>query len=84
MANCKAEVDEVCRVLAPNGVFLYLRVHSLALTLLLAELLFRRTWGQPHFRKRHLQREGWETEVVELGGESTFSYFLYVMRRTAK
>nr|CRX79111.1 hypothetical protein ls5930a1_00147 [Leucosporidium scottii] len=64
MQACKEEVDEVCRVLAPGGIFLYL------------------TWGQPHFRKRHLVREGWTIQVEELGGESSFSYFLYILRRT--
>lgn len=42
----------------------------------------RRTWGQPHFRKRHLVREGWTIQVEELGGESSFSYFLYILSRT--
>lgn len=48
----------------------------------LTDLWSRRTWGQPHFRKRHLTREGWTIQVEELGGESSFSYFLYILRRT--
>ncbi|KAK4048555.1 hypothetical protein OIV83_004723 [Microbotryomycetes sp. JL201] len=59
--DCKAEVDEVVRVLKPSGKFIYL------------------TWGQPHFRKRHLQRAGWNIETVEFG--DGFSYFCYVMTR---
>ncbi|KAM0786062.1 hypothetical protein ACM66B_006873 [Microbotryomycetes sp. NB124-2] len=58
---CRAEVDEVVRVLKPNGKFIYL------------------TWGQPHFRKKHLQRPGWSIETVEFG--EGFTYFCYVMTR---
>ncbi|KAM0747785.1 S-adenosyl-L-methionine-dependent methyltransferase [Meredithblackwellia eburnea MCA 4105] len=61
---CKEEVDEVTRVLAPGGVFIYL------------------TFGQPHFRKQHLLRPGWDLEVVEIG--ESFFYYLYIMRRDSK
>ncbi|OAV89137.1 hypothetical protein, variant [Puccinia triticina 1-1 BBBD Race 1] len=38
------------------------------------------TFGQPHFRKRHLQRPGiWSVEVIELG--DMFHYYFYVMRK---
>ncbi|SGY19938.1 BQ5605_C017g08395 [Microbotryum silenes-dioicae] len=37
------------------------------------------TWGQPHFRKQYLLREGWQLETVELG--DGFCYYLYVLRR---
>ncbi|KAG0151627.1 hypothetical protein CROQUDRAFT_667878 [Cronartium quercuum f. sp. fusiforme G11] len=38
------------------------------------------TFGQPHFRKRHLERPGiWSVETIELG--STFHYYLYAMRK---
>ena len=35
------------------------------------------TFGQPHFRRRHLQREGWDLEVKTMG--EAFHYFLYRM-----
>ncbi|BGP19885.1 hypothetical protein JCM10213_008641 [Rhodosporidiobolus nylandii] len=41
------------------------------------------TFGQPHFRKPHLQRPGWKVDVHEIGGESSFGYFWYVMEREA-
>lgn len=59
---CREEIDEVTRVLAPGGVFLYL------------------TFGQPHFRKPHLLRDGWDVKTIEIG--DMFHYYLYVMRRT--
>ncbi|GAA6062942.1 hypothetical protein JCM10212_005955 [Sporobolomyces blumeae] len=61
VADVKAEVDEVVRVLKPDGVFLYL------------------TFGQPHFRRQHLQRPGWKLEILEVG--EGFSYYFYVLRR---
>ncbi|CEQ41799.1 SPOSA6832_03560, partial [Sporobolomyces salmonicolor] len=63
VANVKGEVDEVVRVLKPDGVFLYL------------------TFGQPHFRRQHLQRPGWKLEVLEVGVDVGFGYFFYVLRR---
>ncbi|EFP81061.1 hypothetical protein PGT21_008826 [Puccinia graminis f. sp. tritici] len=38
------------------------------------------TFGQPHFRKTHLQRPGiWSVEVIELG--DMFHYYFYVMKK---
>ena len=36
------------------------------------------TFGQPHFRRRYLSREGWNLDIMELG--ETFHYYCYVMR----
>ncbi|KAL0953390.1 hypothetical protein HGRIS_004629 [Hohenbuehelia grisea] len=36
------------------------------------------TFGQPHFRKRHLTRPGTELQVKELG--ESFHYYLYTVR----
>jgi len=35
------------------------------------------TFGQPHFRRRYLTREGWSLEVRELG--EVFHYYCYTM-----
>jgi len=37
------------------------------------------TFGQPHFRRRYLQREGTTLEIKELG--ETFHYYLYIVRK---
>lgn len=39
------------------------------------------TFGQPHFRKRHLARDCWDIQVKTLG--EAFHYFFYVMRKTS-
>lgn len=40
------------------------------------------TFGQPHFRRRHLERPGvWTLEVQKIG--EAFHYFVYVMRKHA-
>jgi SAM-dependent methyltransferase len=40
------------------------------------------TFGQPHFRRRHLERPGvWELETRRIG--DTFHYFIYIMRKIA-
>ncbi|GAA6046820.1 hypothetical protein JCM3770_005659 [Rhodotorula araucariae] len=62
VADCRAEVDEVVRVLKPDGIFLYL------------------TFGQPHFRRPLLQRDGWTLQHLELG--SGFAYYFFWMQRT--
>lgn len=38
------------------------------------------TYGQPHFRKSHLTREGWELEIIQLG--LAFFYYIYIMKKT--
>ncbi|KAJ1724770.1 hypothetical protein LPJ53_000977 [Coemansia erecta] len=38
------------------------------------------TFGQPHFRKRHLVRDGWEIEVERLN-DGGFDYFVYVVSK---
>ncbi|RKP07374.1 hypothetical protein THASP1DRAFT_17163, partial [Thamnocephalis sphaerospora] len=37
------------------------------------------TFGQPHFRKRHLERPCWDVKTITLG--ETFHYFCYVMEK---
>ena len=37
------------------------------------------TFGQPHFRKRHLQRDCWEIKIKTLG--EAFHYFFYTMKK---
>jgi len=37
------------------------------------------TFGQPHFRRRYLQRDGTSLEIRELG--ETFHYYLYILRK---
>ncbi|KAJ3539701.1 hypothetical protein NMY22_g4618 [Coprinellus aureogranulatus] len=37
------------------------------------------TFGQPHFRKRYLQREGTTLEIKALG--EAFHYYLYIVRK---
>ncbi|KAJ1844394.1 hypothetical protein LPJ73_005186 [Coemansia sp. RSA 2703] len=60
--NIAREIDEVNRVLAPGGKFIWI------------------TFGQPHFRKRHLVRDGWEIEVERLN-DGGFDYFVYVVSK---
>jgi len=38
------------------------------------------TFGQPHFRRRYLKREGTDLEIRELG--ETFHYYLYILRKS--
>ncbi|KAI9033996.1 S-adenosyl-L-methionine-dependent methyltransferase [Phycomyces nitens] len=61
IAEVKAEVDEVERVVKVGGVFIYI------------------TFGQPHFRKRHLTRDCWEIKTRTMG--DAFHYFFYTMRK---
>ena len=35
------------------------------------------TFGQPHFRKRHLQRDCWDIDIKTMG--DAFHYFFYTM-----
>ncbi|PPQ62906.1 hypothetical protein CVT24_006304 [Panaeolus cyanescens] len=37
------------------------------------------TFGQPHFRRRYLQREGTTLEIKQLG--EAFHYYLYILRK---
>ncbi|KDR80619.1 hypothetical protein GALMADRAFT_222214 [Galerina marginata CBS 339.88] len=39
------------------------------------------TFGQPHFRRRYLQREGTDLKIKELG--EAFHYYLYILRKTS-
>ncbi|KAI9145001.1 S-adenosyl-L-methionine-dependent methyltransferase [Paraphysoderma sedebokerense] len=60
--NVALEVDEVLRILKPNGKFIYV------------------TFGQPHFRRQHLERAGlWDVEVKKIG--DSFHYYVYVMKK---
>lgn len=60
--NVALEVDEVLRILKPNGKFIYV------------------TFGQPHFRRQHLERPGlWDVEVKKIG--DSFHYYVYVMKK---
>lgn len=38
------------------------------------------TFGQPHFRKIHLERQGWTLKYETIG--DLFHYFVYVMEKT--
>ena len=38
------------------------------------------TWGQPHFRKRLLERKEWDVSVVTIDDGVGFGYFMYVCR----
>ncbi|KAI8141340.1 S-adenosyl-L-methionine-dependent methyltransferase [Fennellomyces sp. T-0311] len=40
------------------------------------------TFGQPHFRKRHLQRDCWDIKVKTMG--DAFHYFFYTMRKESQ
>ncbi|KAJ2450898.1 hypothetical protein GGF42_004382 [Coemansia sp. RSA 2424] len=60
--NVAGEVDEVDRVLAAGGKFIWI------------------TFGQPHFRKRHLERASWELQVERLN-DGGFDYFMYVVTK---
>ena len=40
------------------------------------------TFGQPHFRRRYLQRHGTTLQVRELG--DAFHYYLYVLKMSAE
>jgi len=37
------------------------------------------TFGQPHFRRRYLQRDGTSLQIKELG--EAFHYYLYILRK---
>ncbi|KAJ2460515.1 hypothetical protein GGF42_000795 [Coemansia sp. RSA 2424] len=56
------EVNEVDRVLAAGGKFIWI------------------TFGQPHFRKRHLGRASWELQVERLN-DGGFNYFIYFVTK---
>lgn len=60
--NVAREVDEVDRVLASGGKFIWI------------------TFGQPHFRKRHLLRDSWDVGVEKLN-DGGFDYFVYIMTK---
>ncbi|CDZ97181.1 Predicted spermine/spermidine synthase [Phaffia rhodozyma] len=66
--NCNAEVDEVIRILKNTTSAKFIYL----------------TFGQPHFRKRYLKREGWDLEVRDVGDGVGFNYFLYVLTRSTK
>ncbi|KJA28183.1 hypothetical protein HYPSUDRAFT_156631 [Hypholoma sublateritium FD-334 SS-4] len=40
------------------------------------------TFGQPHFRRRYLQKEGTTLEIKQLG--EAFHYYLYILRKHAE
>ncbi|KAF8967722.1 S-adenosyl-L-methionine-dependent methyltransferase [Flammula alnicola] len=40
------------------------------------------TFGQPHFRRRYLQRQGTTLEIKQLG--EAFHYYLYILRKHAE
>jgi hypothetical protein len=40
------------------------------------------TFGQPHFRRRHLTRPAWDLRVETLG--DSFHYFLYIADKASK
>lgn len=40
------------------------------------------TFGQPHFRRRHLERPCWDVKVQTMG--DAFHYFFYTMKKERK
>ncbi|KAI9502199.1 hypothetical protein GGI26_003875 [Coemansia sp. RSA 1358] len=40
------------------------------------------TFGQPHFRRRHLERDSWDIEIEKLN-DGGFDYFVYIMTKKA-
>jgi len=40
------------------------------------------TFGQPHFRKHHIARPGWDLTCTEIGGSGFLQYYLYTLRRS--
>ncbi|KAJ2745920.1 hypothetical protein GGI20_001799 [Coemansia sp. BCRC 34301] len=60
--NVAREVNEVDRVLATGGKFIWI------------------TFGQPHFRRRHLERASWELQIEKLN-DGGFDYFMYVVTK---
>ncbi|KAJ2161669.1 hypothetical protein GGF46_001262 [Coemansia sp. RSA 552] len=63
-ANVARCVDEIDRVLAPGGTFIWI------------------TFGQPHFRRRHVERASWRLEIERLN-DGGFDYFVYIMTKPA-
>ncbi|KAF9508164.1 hypothetical protein BS47DRAFT_1303165 [Hydnum rufescens UP504] len=62
VADCTKEVDEITRSFFGLTCGVFIYI----------------TFGQPHFRRRYLSREGWDLEIRELG--ETFHYYSYIMR----
>ncbi|GEM11472.1 endothelin-converting enzyme, metalloendopeptidase [Rhodotorula toruloides] len=83
VAAVRGEIDEVIRVLKPSGTFLYLFVPVPSLLVFTVGALMNgfedSTFGQPHFRKPLLRREGWTVEYEEVG--DGFAYYWFWMRR---
>lgn len=82
--DCTREIDEVVRYVFHLSFSMF---NCLVLMwMLMPRRVLRKpqgafiyiTFGQPHFRRRFLTREGWDLEVRELG--DTFHYYVYIMR----
>lgn len=81
--DCTREIDEVIR---SDQCLLYrmLLSHFPPMSRVLRKpggAFIYITFGQPHFRRRFLTRDGWDLEVREFG--DMFHYYCYIMRPKA-
>lgn len=80
MQNCNREVDEVLRCalagMTPYGDSKPDRVSHRVLRK--GGIFVYLTFGQPHFRRRYLDRPGTTLEIRKLG--EAFHYYLYIVR----
>jgi len=76
--NCNQEVDQVLRYV-PMILPCPTRHHNRDRVLRPNGTFIYLTFGQPHFRRRYLQREKTILEIKELG--ETFHYYLYALRK---
>lgn len=88
VADCRAEVAEAVRFVLECLAFksagpLILAPFSSVLRLIPEAKFIYITFGQPHFRRPLLVREGWDLEVRDVGDGVGFGYFAYVMQRSS-
>ena len=78
--NCNREVDEVLRYALPlsSGDLLAQRRPTVHRVLRKGGIFIYLTFGQPHFRRRYLDRPNTTLEIRKLG--DAFHYFLYIVR----
>ena len=80
--NCNREVDEILRSASPPPSISRLRSHCnifLNCSVLKPGGIFiYLTFGQPHFRRRYLDRPDTTLEIRKLG--EAFHYYLYIVR----
>lgn len=81
--DCTKEIDEVVRYASSTPFLLLLtnlnvRMFPIRVLQKPQGAFIYITFGQPHFSRRFLTREGWDLEIKELG--ETFHYYCYIMR----